>query len=72
MRKEAHIYFDEELYQAIKSYSIEKQKSMNHSINALIRLGLDANVSHELISSLRSQLTDHMMQLSKEIKYMEV
>jgi hypothetical protein len=58
MRKEAHIYFDDELYQQIKDYSVSKKKSVNEAINNLIKLGLDVNVNKELANELKVQMND--------------
>lgn len=58
MRKEAHTYFDEELYQLIKSYSTEKKKSINEVVNILVRFGLDSNNNNELIANLKNQMND--------------
>ena len=58
MRKETHIYFDDELYQAIKNYSIDKKIRVNEAVNTLVRLGLDSNSNIELITNLKSQLND--------------
>lgn len=58
MRKEAHIYFDEELYQLINNFSTEKKKSINETVNILVRLGLDSNSNNELIANLKSQMND--------------
>lgn len=58
MRKEAHIYFDDELYQQINDYSVSKKKSVNEAVNSLIKLGLDANANKELANELKAQMND--------------
>lgn len=58
MRKEAHIYFDEELYQVIKKYSTEKKKSINETVNVLVKLGLESNNNNELITKIKNQMND--------------
>lgn len=58
MRKETHIYFDDELYQQTKDYSVSKKKSVNEAVNILIKLGLDANANKELANELKLQMND--------------
>jgi hypothetical protein len=58
MRKETHIYFDEELYQTIKEYSVAKKKSINEAVNTLVKLGLDTNSNKDLADDLKTQMND--------------
>jgi len=56
MRKERHIYFDEEIYQAISDYSLNKKQSINKVVHTLIELGLEADKNVELVIELKEMI----------------
>lgn len=54
MKKERHIYLEEELYQVLNNYSFNKRKSINESVNDLIKLGLEADSNMKLVTELKN------------------
>lgn len=56
MRKERHIYFDEDVYKAITDYSLSKSKSINESVIKLVSLGLETDSSTKLVNEFKNNI----------------